>query len=587
MSMKEKLKEVPELPGVYLFKDEKGKVLYVGKSKNLKERLSTHLNATDPSEKSYRIVKASADFDYFVVRNEREALALEAELIKRHLPPFNVLLKDGKSYPYLLLTEEEFPTVKVVRKSNREEGVRFGPFVPPKSARDLRELLSRLFKLRQCKELKKREKPCLQYYIERCTAPCAGLVKPREYRKQVERTLKFLRGEVKELIRELYAEVEEAAERLEFERAARLRDQLIAVKNLYEKRSPLFEEHPNCDLFYLEKKGELFLGVKLTVRGGIIYGKETFKLDPLDPWDEALLEAAFTYGSKRIDLDTVGTLWLNAYYGEQNPEVPVFANFRSLNRRFEVQPLREELLPLLKRNRGQVSYSIDDEALKREFEEVFLEAFPLRVEVFDVSTLQGEATVASCVVWEGGSFRKGEYRRFKVKTVEGVNDYAAMEEVLRRRFSRIKKGEVKEPDLVLIDGGVGQLSVAVRVRDEFGLNFRVFSIAKREEVVYTDEGEVVETKRYPHLFRFFTTLRDEAHRFALSYNRKLRDKRMLSSFLDGIKGLGPKRRALLERFYPDLRELSAVSPQELQKIGIPRSVAVQVVERAKKLFGEQ
>jgi len=280
-------------------------------------------------------------------------------------------------------------------------------------------------------------------------------------------------------------------------------------------------------------------------------------------------------------------LWLNAYYGEQNPEVPVFANFRSLNRRFEVQPLREELLPLLKRNRGQVSYSIDDEALKREFEEVFLEAFPLRVEVFDVSTLQGEATVASCVVWEGGSFRKGEYRRFKVKTVEGVNDYAAMEEVLRRRFSRIKKGEVKEPDLVLIDGGVGQLSVAVRVRDEFGLNFRVFSIAKREEVVYTDEGEVVETKRYPHLFRFFTTLRDEAHRFALSYNRKLRDKRMLSSFLDGIKGLGPKRRALLERFYPDLRELSAVSPQELQKIGIPRSVAVQVVERAKKLFGEQ
>ena len=149
MSMREKLKEVPELPGVYLFKDEKGKVLYVGKSKNLKERLSTHLNATDPSEKSYRIVKASADFDYFVVRNEREALALEAELIKRHLPPFNVLLKDGKSYPYLLLTEEEFPTVKVVRKSNREEGVRFGPFVPPKSARDLRELLSRLFKLRQ------------------------------------------------------------------------------------------------------------------------------------------------------------------------------------------------------------------------------------------------------------------------------------------------------------------------------------------------------------------------------------------------------------------------------------------------------
>ncbi|ADU97146.1 excinuclease ABC, C subunit [Thermovibrio ammonificans HB-1] len=585
--MKEKLKEVPELPGVYLFKDSAGKVLYVGKSKNLRERLSTHLNATDPNDKSYRIVRASADFDYIVVRNEREALALEAELIKEHLPPFNVLLKDGKSYPYLVVTDEEFPTVKVVRRSFSGGGERFGPFVPPKSAYNLRELLTRLFRLRSCKELKKRDKPCLQYHIERCTAPCAGLVSKKEYRKQVERALRFLKGDVKGLISELHSEIEEAAEKLEFERAARLRDQLIAVKAVFEKSAPLFEEFKECDIFYLEERGELFTGVKLTVRGGIIYGKESFHLDPVDPWDEGLLSSVFSLGVEKLDVNTVGTMWLKAYYGEEGVPagVKLLANFKPLGD-YEVHPIPEELLPLLRRNRRAVSYSLSLKELEREFEEVFGEPLPLRVECFDISTLQGEATVASCVVWEKGQFKKDEYRRFKVKSVSGVDDYASMEEVLTRRFRRIKRGEVKEPDLVIVDGGIGQLNVALKVRDTFGLGFRVFSIAKREEVVYTDLGEVVETKRFPHLFRFFTSIRDEAHRFALSYNRKLRTDKMLHSFLSSVKGIGPKRRALIEKLYPDLSELAAVSPSELAKLGIPLKVAREVVERARELFKE-
>ncbi|WP_456435564.1 excinuclease ABC subunit UvrC [Thermovibrio ammonificans] len=585
--MKEKLKEVPELPGVYLFKDSAGKVLYVGKSKNLRERLSTHLNATDPNDKSYRIVRASADFDYIVVRNEREALALEAELIKEHLPPFNVLLKDGKSYPYLVVTDEEFPTVKVVRRSFSGGGERFGPFVPPKNAYNLRELLTRLFRLRSCKELKKRDKPCLQYHIERCTAPCAGLVSKKEYRKQVERALRFLKGDVKGLISELHSEIEEAAEKLEFERAARLRDQLIAVKAVFEKSAPLFEEFKECDIFYLEERGELFTGVKLTVRGGIIYGKESFHLDPVDPWDEGLLSSVFSLGVEKLDVNTVGTMWLKAYYGEEGVPagVKLLANFKPLGD-YEVHPIPEELLPLLRRNRRAVSYSLSLKELEREFEEVFGEPLPLRVECFDISTLQGEATVASCVVWEKGQFKKDEYRRFKVKSVSGVDDYASMEEVLTRRFRRIKRGEVKEPDLVIVDGGIGQLNVALKVRDTFGLGFRVFSIAKREEVVYTDLGEVVETKRFPHLFRFFTSIRDEAHRFALSYNRKLRTDKMLHSFLSSVKGIGPKRRALIEKLYPDLSELAAVSPSELAKLGIPLKVAREVVERARELFKE-
>ncbi len=583
--MKRKLESVPELPGVYLFKDEKGNVLYVGKAKSLKDRLSSHLSATDPNDKSYRIVKASSDFDYIVVRSEREALELEAELIKKYLPPFNVLLKDDKSYPFLVITDEEFPTVKIARKKDSVKGEKFGPFIPPKNARRLKELLHRVFKIRKCKELKKREKPCLQFYIERCTAPCVGKVSKKDYRKQVEGALSFLKGDVKGLIKRLYSEIESAAENLEFEKAAVLRDQLLAVKEIYFRSFLLFDSYPNCDIFYLEEQNGIFNGVKLTVRNGIIYGRETFSFDPVDPWEEKLLEELFTYGKSKIDKSIVGTIWLrNTYRSNELPGV-VLTNFRSLDHSIRTDPIPDELLPLIKRNREAVKVKYDLEELKEEYERVFYDEFPDRVETFDISTLQGEATVGSCIVWERGTFVKDDYRRYKIKTVNGINDYAAMEEVLTRRFRRIKNGEIKKPDLVLVDGGIGQLNVALKVRDALGLDFRVFSIAKRDEVVYTDDGELVETKRYPLLFRFFTSLRDEAHRFALSYNRKVRTKNMLKSPLDGIKGLGLKRRKLLERFYPDLRELSAATPEELKKIGIPEKVAVEILERVRKTFG--
>ncbi len=584
--MREKLERVPELPGVYLFKDKEGKVLYVGKAKNLKKRLSTHLSATNPNDKSYRIVKASADFDFIVVKNEREALALEAELIKEHLPPFNVLLKDDKSYPFLVITDEDFPTVKFVRKRDGEvKGEKFGPFIPPKNARRLKELIHRVFKLRKCKELKKREKPCLEYYIERCTAPCAGKVSKEDYRRQVKGALAFLRGSVKELIRELHSEIEKAAEDLQFERAALLRDQLIAIRNVYERGALLFDKYPNADFFYLEEKGGLFTGIKLTVRNGILYGKETFTFDPIDPWEDEFLEALFSYGEAGVNKDVVGTIWLKNTYARTSPPEKVIANFNSLEPSIVVEPFPEEILPLVKRNREPVRYNLSLEAVSEEFERVFLDSFPNRIECFDISTLQGQGTVGSCVVWENGSFVKNDYRRYRVKTVKGVNDYAAMGEVLRRRFKKIKEGEVKAPSLALIDGGVGQLNVALKVRDELGLSFRVFALAKREETIFTDDGEVVELKNYPHLFRLFTSIRDEAHRFALAYNRKVRSKEMLKSPFDGIKGLGMKRRELLNRFYPDPKELALITPEELSKIGIPLKIAQEVVKRAREFFG--
>ncbi|WP_459896519.1 excinuclease ABC subunit UvrC [Desulfurobacterium crinifex] len=577
--MREKLQTVPDAPGVYFFKDGKGRVIYVGKARRLKNRLSSHLNCTNPNEKSYRIVKNAADFDYIVVKNEREALTLEAELIKKHLPRFNVLLKDDKSYPYLVITDEEFPTVKIIRKKESANGKRFGPFIPPKNARALKELIHKVFKLRKCKKLTKRSKPCLQYYIDRCTAPCCGYVSKSDYRKQVEGALSFLTGNVKNYINRLYNEIEEAAENLQFERAAILRDQLIAIKNIYERGSIFFEDHPNCDVFYLEKRNGLFLGVKLTVRNGIIYGKETFQFDPIDPWDENLLLEVFTYGVNEINEDIVGTIWIEGTYENEEPPEEILTNFRYMRNNIPIKEIPEEILQFVRKNRTVGRVNLNLENLKSEYESVFLDTFPERVEVFDISTLQGTGTVGSCVVWEKGRFVKDDYRRYKVKTVKGVNDYASMEEVLMRRFRRIKNGEVKKPDLVLIDGGIGQLNVAIKVRDTFGLDFRVFSIAKKEEIVYTDDGEVVETKKYPYLFRFFTNLRDEAHRFAITFNRKVRNKLMVKSVFDGIKGLGVKRKKILEKFYPDIRELAETSVDELVKIGIPRKVAEEVLER--------
>ncbi|WP_163327838.1 excinuclease ABC subunit UvrC [Desulfurobacterium thermolithotrophum] len=577
--MREKLQTVPDAPGVYFFKDKSGKVIYVGKAKSLKNRLSTHINCTNPNEKSYKITKNAVDFDYIVVKNEKEALTLEAELIKKYLSKFNVLLKDDKSYPYLVLTDEEFPTVKIVRKKDCLKGKKFGPFVPPKNARNLKDLIHKVFKLRKCKELLNRSKPCLQYYIEMCTAPCCNYVSKKDYRKQVEGALSFLTGNVKNHINKLYSEIEKAAENLQFEKAAILRDQLIAIKDIYEKGSIFFENYPNCDVFYIEKNNGIFSGVKLTVRNGILYGKENFQFDPLDPWDENLLLEFSNYRLEQIDESIVGTIWIKGTYEEENPPKEIFANFDYLGSEFSVKEIPEKVFQLVKKNRSIARTNLNLEKLKFEYESVFLDTFPERVEVFDNSTLQGTASVGACIVWEKGEFVKKDYRRYKIKNVKGINDYGFLEEVLTRRFKRIKKGEVKRPNLVLIDGGIGQLNVALKVRDSLGLDFRVFSIAKREEIVYTDDGEIVETKKYPYLFRFFTSLRDEAHRFAITFNRKLRNSLMVKSVLDDIKGIGTKRKKLLEKFYPDIKELAEASVEELVKIGIPRKVAKEVLEK--------
>ncbi len=563
--MVEKLKSVPDLPGVYMFYDRDGRVIYVGKAKSLRKRLTSHLRATDPNSSSYRIVRSAADFNYIVVKNEREALITEARLIKEFLPKFNVLLKDDKSFPYLLITDERFPKVEIVRETDRTvEGEKFGPFIPAKNARLMKDFISRVFKLRKCRELKRRDVPCIQYHIERCTAPCCGLVDEETYRKQVEGALSFLRGNVKRQIEKLYIEIEEFSERLEFERAAILRDQLISLKNVYERNSLLFERFRNCNIYFLQDAGGGYLGTLLIVRNGIIYGRQSH------------------YFEEEMERDVLGTIWISNTLERGKPDA-ILSNFNVLKDfGVKTEAIPDELIPIVKSNvkRDEV-LRVELDSLASEFKAVFGFELPERIEVFDISTLQGYGTVGSCIACLNGRLDKSEYRRFKVRGVKGVDDYESMREVLTRRL----KGGRDIPDLIVVDGGVGHLKVAMEVVERLKLRTRVFSIAKREEIVYTDLGEVVRIKEFPSIFRFITQLRDEAHRFAVQFNRDLRSKGMRSELFDGIKGLGRKRRSILEKFYPNPSDLVHVSVEELAKIGIPKPVAEKVISRVRDRYG--
>ncbi len=563
-----KLSSVPDLPGVYLFRDGNGKVVYVGKAKSLRKRLASHLNASDPNSKSFLIVKSSKDFEYIVVKNEKEALITEAQLIREHLPKFNVLLKDDKSYPYLVITSEEFPRLVFVREKDNIEGRKFGPFIPAKNARLMKDFIEKVFKLRKCKELKKRQFPCIQYHMERCSAPCCGFVDRKTYRKQVEGAISFLEGNVKRHIEKLYAEIEKLSKDLKFERAALLRDQLISLKNIYEKNSLFFDKFRNCNVYYIEMD-PVPKGVLLIVRNGVIYGKEVYHFNELP--------------DGTVYRSTLGTMWVvNTVSTFSKPEI-LLTNFEvEKDPGIDVQRIPEEMVPLIRSNLKRDSLEkINQERLLREFRSVFEFKLPERIEVFDVSTLQGSATVASCVVWENWRLKKSDYRKFKIRTVKGVDDYASMSETLLRRF----KNRNPLPGLVVIDGGLGHLKVALKIKDELKLDFRVFSLAKREEVLYTDLGEVVKLKEYPELFKFFTQLRDEAHRFAISYNRSLRNKKLKEEIFEGIKGIGKKRKDLIEKFYPNLNELVHISPEELAKIGIPKHIAAEVIERVRRRYG--
>ena len=557
----EQINEAPEKSGVYIFKSEKN-YIYIGKAKNLKSRLKGHLQATKIDPKERKIFEESSHLEWIITSSDYEAFVLENELIKQYKPKYNVRLKSGSSYPMLVITNEEYPTVKISRKFGEVDGEYFGPFIPAKTARAMKELIHKIFKLRTCDPMPKRNMVCFDYHLGLCSAPCVNKISKKDYQFDANSAKAFLSGNAKKIIYQLYDKIEEYSQKLMFEKASVVRDQIIALENLIKKQEVIGLPVEEADVFYITGS---FIYL-IIIRGYRILGKDEIKTDKLFNQEEIPV-IIMNYYQKGNYIPSKILL---------NREISDLENLKKWLSKFknvEVEVgLPIEVENFVKRN---ISY-VDVSVIENEFKNVFGFTLPKRIEGFDISTLQGNFTVGSCVVWENGKMNKREYRRFKVKTVKGVDDYASMREVLYRRFKKYLQMD-NSPELVLIDGGKGQLKQGLIVKDALGLkNLRVFSLAKKEEIIYTDDGKEIHLYEHQPLLKLFTTIRDEAHRFAVSYNRKLREKESLKSVLDNIKGIGKKRKEILYRTYKTIENISQAPEEELVKLGIPRKVAQEI-----------
>ncbi len=561
---KKTINSAPENSGVYLFKGEKGKYIYIGKAKNLKNRLKGHLQQTKIDPKEKRIFEESKSLEWIITKSDYEAFVLENELIKQYKPKYNVRLKSGSGYPMLVITDDEYPTVKISRKYGEINGEYFGPFIPAKAARAMKDLIHKLFKLRTCDPLPTRNIVCFDYHLGLCSAPCVNKISKKEYMLDVKGAKAFLSGNVKNVMYQLYDRIKDYTDKMMFEKAAVVRDQIKAMENLIQKQEVAGFPFNEGDVFFFHNNG-VFLVV---IRRHSIVGKEELKL-------------IGDYNKNEIQEIIAGYYMRGNYIPEK-----IFLNRQIQDKKFLEkwlskkkgknvilkEKIPEKIEDFVKRNISFENLSI----LEKVFKDVFGFPLPERIEGFDISTLQGTFTVGSCVVWEKGRMNKKEYRRFRVKTVKGVDDYASLREVLFRRFKKYKEME-NPPELVLIDGGKGQLKQGIIVRDALSIkNLRIFSLAKKEETIFTDDGKKINLFEYQELLKLFTKIRDEAHRFAITYNRKLREKEGLKEILDEIEGVGKKRKEILYRTYKTIENIKNADIEELKKLGIPEKIAQNI-----------
>jgi excinuclease ABC subunit C len=615
---------IPELPGSYQFKDVHGRVIYVGKASNLRQRLSNYFQ--DPAQlhpRTAQMVSTAETVEWVTVRNEVEALILEFSLIKQHHPRFNVRLRDDKSYPFLAVTTDEVWPRAVVMRGRTRKGTRyFGPYPHAYAIRDTLDLLLRTFPIRTCSPGKfnqhnKLGRPCLLFHIEKCSGPCVGEVSQVDYSLMVKEFCDFLDGDTDEVIAKLQQDMADASAALEYEKAARLRDRLHSVSKAIEKQQIVGEKSEDIDLIGIAQD-ELEAAIQIFyVRKGRVVGRKGFILDKVEDLSQSGL------------IDRI----IEALYGDEPvlgvpkmvlvPDLPLamatYEEWLSFQRGSKVEiriPQRgdkRELHELVTRNateefvRHRMKRSADHNARSRALTELQdllgLTEAPLRIECYDMAHLQGTDYVGSMVVLEDGLPAKREYRRFKVKEVPGNDDYAAMEEVLTRRFTAyleereqpIETDELTEqpkprtkrfvypPQLLLVDGGKGQLAVAERVLKNLGLDLEipVASLAKRfEEVFIPGQSEPVEVPRGSEALFMLQRIRDEAHRFANSFHRELRDKRMVTSALDGIPGLGEARKKRIVKAFGGVNAVKKASLDDLQgQTWLPEEVALAIFNK--------
>jgi excinuclease ABC subunit C len=608
-NVQEKLKALPTKPGVYLFRDARGEVLYIGKAKSLRPRVRSYFQKGESRAAIAQLPGRVADLEVIVTDTEVEALHLEQNLVKRHRPPFNVRLRDDKSFPYIAVTvEDEYPRVMFTRERHRRGVVYFGPYANAKKVRETLDVLNRVFPYRPCEGPKPGRHsgiPCLDYHIERCLAPCVGYVSNEDYRKVIDNVIEFLSGETRPIVRELEAKMKRAAEDERFEEAARYRNRLFAVRHLAERQGADKRAVGTVDVIGIAGAGDRAAVQVFPLRDGKLIDRYGFHLENVEGQDTATMLEAFVleyYGSAPsvppqivVPREVGETSVLAEFLTERRgSRVEVRAPERGEKRRLQELATQNARLALESEQAAVEQTRLRRvEALEELREALNLESLPLRIECYDVSNIQEESPVGSMVVFQDAVPKKAHYRKFGIKGAAGQDDYAALAEVVSRRFARMRdvadaeydEGFSATPNLVVVDGGKGQLSAVLAAMQAYDLpRVAVISLAKRAEDVFVpDRPEPIMLERHSAGLQLLQRVRDEAHRFALGFHRQRRETKAKESIFDTLPGVGPvRRRALLQHFGSAERFLAATQ-EELEGVpGMPAKTARSIYAQLHK-----
>lgn len=598
--LKEELKKLPDRPGVYIMHAADDEIIYVGKAINLNKRVRSYFRAhVNRGPKIDKMISLIDYFEYIVTDSELEALVLENTLIKEHSPKYNTMLKDDKSYPFMKLTvQEDFPRVLFARQMRRDGAKYFGPYTSAVAVKDTIELVKKLYGIRTCNKSLPKEigvgRPCLYYQMGQCEAPCQGYITKEDYAKKIDDLLGFLNGDYKKVIRDLEVKMKEKAAEYEFEEAAKYRDLIESVKHVTGSQRVVKTEGVDRDIIAMARRDEETVVSVFFVRDGKLLGREHFHMN---------------YSGESKEQDDIGTEILTAFIKQYYNGTPFVPNELLVEFEVEEHDLIEEWLSKLRggrihiitpqkgekykmidlaRENAAVVLSRDLEKIKREQARTVGAANELakmlglpcadRLEAFDISNTSGYQSVASMVVFEKGRARKNAYRKFKLRTVKGPDDYKSMEEVLTRRFTDERFDVL--PDVLMMDGGRGQVNVALKVLDKLGLDIPVCGMVKddnhRTRGLYYNNQEINFPKN-SEVFGMITRLQDEAHRFAITYHKSLRGKEQVHSILDDIKGVGPARRKALMQHFAEIGKIKQASVEELKKVkGITPEVATEI-----------
>lgn len=612
-NVEEELKKLPNEPGVYIMHDEKDVVLYVGKAKNLHNRVRSYFRKiVGRGPQIDRMVSLIDRFEYIVTDSEVEALVLENNLIKEYSPKYNTMLKDGKTYPYIKVTlQEEFPRILMSRQMKKDKAKYFGPYPTGVAVKETIELINRLFQLKTCnKSLQQgdigKDRPCLNYHIEQCFAPCQGYISKEEYNKKIADAIDFLNGNYKETLITFEKKMKQLSEELKFEEAAKVRDMYNSIKALSERQKITAYDEEDKDIVALAKNENDAVVQVFFVRGGRMIGREHFHMSEVQslPENEILLNFVKQYYS--------GTPFIprELMIEEEIEDIQIIEQWLSMKRGSRMHIVvpkigqKEKLVELAKKNAEMILLKDMEEIKKKtaktigavnEISKLLNIPSLIRMEAFDISNIGGFLNVGSMVVFENGSPRKTDYRKFRMKTVEGPDDYACMREVLSRRFlhgleerKELKSKEIEDnygsftkfPDLILMDGGRGQVNIALKVLEELKLTIPVCGMVKDDNHntrgLYYNNIEIPIDRRSEG-FKLITRIQDEAHRFAIEYHRSLRNKSEVKSILDDIQGVGPSRRKALMRSFESIDEIKEASIERIAAVdGITEKVAEDI-----------